>query len=173
VPTRLTRTTSHGGTAGRKAAGLPDFDSDVLFAQVVSRAFMDIVEAHDPGKHQFLPVALLGRASTPVAKDYFWMAPGIRTYAMDSERTQPPMRPMQTTEGWVHPRPDRPAHFFSVSSGPIDTWQPVFFGHELGEADLFVDAALAGCMFVTDRLRQALEGAGLIGFGFKGPFQVI
>jgi hypothetical protein len=173
MPKRLARTTSHGGTAGTKAAGLADFDSDVLFAQIVLRAFRDIVQAHDPGKHQFLPVALLARASTRVAKDYLWMAPSIRTYAMDSERTQPPTHPMKTTEGWVHPRPDRPAHFFSVSSGPIDTWQPVFFGHELGEAELFVVAALADFMFVTDRLRQALEGAGLIGFGFRGPFQVI
>jgi hypothetical protein len=168
VPTRMTSVVSHGGRAGKSGLGAADY-YHALHSQLVSDAFRKIVEAHDPGRHQFLPVQVVGRRGEWVGKDYFWMAPGNRVFAMDVDKTQPPMREIKTGEGWVNPRPERPAKFFSIGSSP-DTWKPVFLLHEIGEADLFCDGEMDGYPFVTDRLRLAIEAAGLTGMHFKGPF---
>lgn len=170
VPTRMTLTYSHAGLVKKGKARLPDY-AYALFAQVVSGAFKAIVEAHDPGRHQFLPVRMEWKSKEPVGTDFYWMAPGNRTFAMDVDRTLPPMLDIKTGEGWHNPRPDRPAKRFDITQS-MSTWQPVFIRDELGDADLFCDGSLSGCIFVSDRLRSALESAGLTGFSFQGPFDV-
>lgn len=170
VPTRMTMVHSHGGGPKKGGAALPDY-IHALFAQAVSATFKAVVEAHDPGRHQFLPLRMEWKSGEPVGKDYFWMAPGNRVFAMDVERTQPPMLDLRTGPEWVNPRPDRPAKLFSIGQ-PIATWQPVFIRDELGEADLFCDGEMDGYPFVTDRLRVALETEGLRGMEFRGPYEI-
>lgn len=129
VPTRLTMTSSHGGRLKRDATVVPDF-IHCLFAQLVSANFRSVVEQYDPDQHQFLPVRMEWKSGEWVGKDYFWMAPGNRVFAMDVIKTQPPMIELRSGPDWHNPRPDRPAKRFAIGE-PINTWTPVFIRDEI------------------------------------------
>jgi hypothetical protein len=82
------------------------------------------------------------------------------------------MTEIRTGEGWVNPRPLRPAKRFPRAQ-PVDTWNPVFLKEEIGDAHLFCDGELDGYIFVTDQLRAAIEAAGLTGVRFLGPYELV
>ena len=135
---------------------------------MASAAFRDVVEAHDPGVHQFVPVRVENTKGERVEKDYFWFAPGHRIFAMNAEKTEPPMMMYPDEPNVVNPHSDRLPGFY-MPRPPVEAWKPVFYKDKIGDRDLFCDGEYPGKIFISDRLKQAFEEAGLIGACGRGP----
>jgi len=171
VPTRVRMLYSRTGSpVSRGEVNLPDYIV-TAGAQIVSGSFKEILQAYDPGQHQFLPVSLEWGNGEDVGRIYFWMAPGKRLFALDAEQTKPPMLEMPSGPDWISPDPERPAMRFDTVA-PADTWQPVFLAHKVGDTGLFCDGEMSKFIFISDRLRRALEDAGMNGYRLRGPFQI-
>ncbi|WP_120502303.1 DUF1629 domain-containing protein [Roseovarius sp. EL26] len=136
--------------------------------QLASEAFRDVVEAHDPGVHQFVPVQVENSKGEPVEKQYFWFVPGHRIFAMNAEKTEPPMKMFPDTPDITNPHPGRPAGVYRPRP-PVEAWKPVFYREIIGDRDLFCDGEYPRKIFISDLLKQAFEDAGLIGACGRGP----
>lgn len=155
LPTRLKPAYDRGGgDAAKNALKVPDFFG-VALAQVVSEKFKSIVDSMDPGAHQFYPVQIVWKNSKAEPLTCFWFAPGLRLFAFDHQRTSPPVSPIsgQFRQGT-----------------PLDQWAPAFRQDVVAEHSLFSAAEFPGAIFVTDRLKEALEQAPLKGLRFIGPY---
>ncbi|MBM1690687.1 imm11 family protein [Sulfitobacter geojensis] len=143
--------------------------------QLCSTRFRTVLEALDPGAHQFVPVSIEDKAGNVVSDDYFWFAPGNRVFALDAQKTQPPMEPYKTGPGWINPHQDRPAMNFDQRNRPVENWAPVFHADKIGDRHVFCDGEFPRRIFMTDTMRQAIEDNNLIGAGvgrlFTGPFR--
>ena len=138
---------------------------------IVSQEFKDIVEAHDPGVHQFIPITLQDTRGMPMGKDFYWFAPGNRVFALNPDRVQAKLRYFtHDNPGWVNPHQDRLPTF--IRGVVADKMTLHFHADRIGDRDLFVDGEVPGEIFISDRLRTAFADAGLIGFTSYGPHPV-
>ena len=149
-----------------------DFTASMGSDTLASAAFRDVVEAHDPGVHQFVPVQVEDAKGGAIEHDYFWFAPGHRIFALDAERTSPPMRPYPEGPDWINPHPDRPAMRFDRKQRS-ETWALVFRADKIGDRNLFCDGEFRRQIFISDRLKRAFEAAALVGVKAIGPHPVV
>lgn len=155
LPTRLKPAYDRGGgDAAKNALKVPDFFG-VALAQVVSEKFKSIVESMDPGAHQFYPVRIVRKNSAAEPLTCYWFAPGLRLFAFDHQRTSPPVSPIT-------------GQF--MQSTPLDQWALAFRQDVVADHSLFSAAEFPGAIFITDRLKEALEQAQLKGLRFIGPY---
>lgn len=154
LPTGLRAKYGRGGGSARKdGITLPDLIG-VQHGQIVSGRFRDLIEAHDPGRHQFVPVSLVwSRPETP-SQTYYWFIPAVRLFVMDPDKTQPPLRPNS-------------GRFPAV--GPQSDWKPVYRQSVVAGHSLFV-AAQWHAIHITSAFKEAMEAAGLTGYRTIGPF---
>ena len=140
---------------------LPDYAIHGM-AQVCSQAFRDIVEAHDPGIHQLEPAQIVWKDGTVEPEPYYWLIPGARLWSVDPDESNPALTELGHFVGFGSKAVPRP--------GPV---QPVFRKEYVGDHDLFCDDAIAGGMFISERLKNALIAAEMIGVGFPNAWPLI
>ena len=137
---------------------------------IVSQEFKDIVEAHDPGVHQFIPITLQDTRGMPMGKDFYWFAPGNRVFALNPDRVQGDVKYYPDRPELINPHTDRKPAFLTQITRKGKT--AAFHADRIGDRDLFVDGEVPGEIFISDRLRTAFADAGLIGFTSYGPHPV-
>lgn len=170
LPLRVSLSYSDSARVKRENVNLPDYAVAHL-ANLVSDKFRALVEQLDPGVHQFVPVNIEWKNGEVDERPYFWFAPATRLYALDVEKTEPAMREMPDLPTFVRPDPSKPAHFFD-GRGPSSTWVPVFRSDVVSGHDVFCAMDFPRKIFISDRLKQAFEDAGLTGWGVHGPYQL-
>lgn len=171
LPTRWRAISSSGKPLARSRIDLPDLDS-TQGASIVSQRFWDIVEHFEPGVHQFEPVRLIFAGNEEEVRPFFLMVPCQRVViSLDHGRTRPPMRAFPERPDLVKPDPARPLHFFASGTSTAE-WAPVFLREAVAGKHLFCAADFPRWLFVSTELRQALEGAGMLGMAFLGPYAV-
>ncbi len=153
----------------RGKAQLPGF-TRLHGANLVSDEFRRVIEKFDPGVHQFVPVSIEWADGDVEAVPYFWFAVGKRLFALDPEKTQPPVAELPDGPGWVRPDPSRPAFIFDTRVTPTK-WAPVLRSEVVRDSDVFCTAEMEGHLLVTDRVKVALEETGMRGLHFMGPYQ--
>ena len=154
LPTKLrAKYDRGGGNAQRSGITLSDYIG-VQHSQIVSERFRTLVEMHDPGRHQFEPVSLVWSKAETMPQTYYWFIPATRLFAMDPEKTHPPL--------------DKNSQMFPAV-GPVADWKPVYQQSVVSGHSLFVAAELHG-IHITSRFKDALEAAGLTGYRIFGPF---
>lgn len=131
-------------------------------AQVCSQTFCDIVEKHDPGVHQFESVQITWKDRSAYDTPYHWFIPGVRLSSLDPEESNPALSEHGHYSGFAKTGDIRP--------GPI---QPVFRASVVKDHNVFCDTATPGRMFVSARLKTAIENAGLTGVGFPSAWPLI
>ncbi len=144
--------------AKRSGAGkqpIEDF-KDVRLAQICSGAFRDLVVKFDPGVHQFEPLKILDRDGEPEKRNFFWFFPCVRLHALDPDRVIPPLNALGYYDMTI----------------PPDDWNFVFRREIVGDHDVFCTAEVFNLIFVSDRLKQAIEIAGFSGIRFAGPYDL-
>ncbi len=104
--------------------------------------------------HQFEPLEILDRNGQPEERDFYWFFPSTRLHALDPERVVPPLNEL----GYYDKTPPPEWHF-------------VFREEVVRDHDVFCTAELRNLIFVSDRLKQAIEEAGFPGIRFRGPFE--
>ncbi|GKY87833.1 imm11 family protein [Sinisalibacter aestuarii] len=170
MPTRLRVTAS--GCRKDRPAYYCDFGRAFVSTTIVTSAFRDVIEAHDPGIHQFVPVQIEDGHGDVIDLEFFYFAVGYRVFALDRERSQPPVRHYPTGPDWRNPYDDGPAIRADQRGDPKD-WVPVFRSEIIGDRDLFCDGGFRNRILISDRLKQALEAADLVGMQFVGPYSVV
>ncbi len=154
LPTRLRAKYDRGGGNAQKGGiTLPDFIG-VQLGQIVSERFRSLVEAHDPDRHQFEPVSIVWSKPETVPQTYYWFIPAVRLFALDPEKTDPPLA-------------ERSGKY--KISLPVSQWKPVYRQSVVADTSVFVAAELHG-IHVTSEFKDALEAAGLTGYRIFGPF---
>lgn len=146
LPTRAKR-------SGAGTQPIEDF-KDVRLAQICSGAFRDLVEKFDPGIHQFEPLKILDRDGQPEKRDFFWFFPSVRRHALDPNRVIPPLNGLG---------------YYDQTIPPAE-WHFVFQQAIVGSHDVFCTAEVHNLIFVSDRLKQAIETASFPGIRFVGPY---
>ncbi|SDW15346.1 hypothetical protein SAMN05444358_10166 [Ruegeria halocynthiae] len=144
--------------AKRSGAGTQPIEDykDVRLAQICSGAFRELVEQFDPGVHQFEALEILDRNGQPEKRDFFWFFPGVRLHALDPDRVIPPL--------------SGPG-YYDQTIPPAD-WHFVFQQAIVSSHDVFCTAEVFNLIFVSDRLKQAIEIAGFSGIRFAGPYDL-
>jgi hypothetical protein len=171
LPTRWRAINSSGRPVARSRIDLPDLDSTHR-ASIVSQRFREIVERFEPGVHQFEPFRAVFARDEEEDRPFFIMVPCQRVViSLDHERTRPPMRQFPERPELMKPDPAKPLHFFASGTSTTD-WAPVFLREAVAGRHLFCTADFSGYLFVSADLREALEGAGLQGTTFLGPYPV-
>lgn len=156
LPTRLRAKYGRGGGNTRKSGVvLPDFIG-VQQGQVVSEQFRALVEAYDPGRHQFEPVSVVWTEPETDPLAYFWFIPTVRLFSLDPDKTQPPLSPVS-------------GQF--QSSAPLANCKPVFRKIVVADHAVFATAEWAG-IFITSKFKDALEAVGMTGYRTFGPFDL-
>lgn len=125
-----------------------------------TRVFRDLVEAMEPGQHQFHPIAVTWKDGTP-AEDRWIVHPTRRIDTADRERTTLVMRtnPVKGWSWWDDPaREDKslPPGRFAIDRAKVagrHIWQDMYLLHQV--------------QFVSSAFRKACEDAGISGIGFK------
>ena len=154
LPTRLrAKYDRGGGNAKRGGITLPDFIG-VQLGQIVSERFRALVEAHDPGRHQFEPVSIVWSKPETEPQTYYWFIPAVRLFALDPEKTDPPLA-------------ERSGKY--KISLPVSQWKPVYRQSVVADTSVFVAAELHG-IHVTSEFKDALEAVGMTGYRIFGPF---
>ena len=142
--------------AKRSGAGkqpIEDF-KDIRLAQICSGAFRELVEQFDPRVHQFESLEILDRDGQPGKRDFYWFCPSVRLYAIDPDRVIPPLNELG----------------YYVMTIPPDDWNFVFRREIVADHDVFCTAEVRNLIFISDRLKQAIEKAGFSGIRFAGPY---
>lgn len=128
----------------------------VGLAQICSGAFRGLVERFDPGVHQFEPLEIVDRNGTAEERQFYWFFPKTRLHALDPARVSPQLNELG---------------YFSLST-PVDEWNFVFLKNTVGDHDVFCSAEIKTFIFISDRLKRAIEDADLSGVKFSGPFEI-
>ena len=122
-------------------------------SSIVSERFMSIVEALEPGLHQFEPVEVRRTDGSLVAK-YFWFFPLVRLDCMDRERT---------THTLVND-----GRFWKSNSGAIFVVNLSQVGHH----HVWIDPRTSQPAFVSETFKTAMEDAGITGAGYF-PYETV
>ncbi len=145
----------------KRKGKLPDLAIHRM-GQICSQRFRDVIEALEPGVHQFVPVQIVWKDKSVDERPYYWFVPRTRIWALDHEESNPPLR----EDGWYlgyammgEPRP-----------GAI---QPVFRKDGVKDHHIFVEGGITGHFYASERLKQAVEDAKLTGVGFSDPLPLI
>ncbi len=149
---------------------LPDIFA--ISGTIVSERFRAVVEALEPGVHQFVPIQYVPGNGPPSDYGFYWFFAHTRIFPMDPERTYPPMRPYPEGPDWVRPFPDKPAYTFHRTAAPDNEWKPFFDQEIVDDHHVFVAGELPDFFCVSDAFKTAVEEAGLTGAGFIGPWPV-
>ncbi len=155
---------------GEEGLALPDIFE--LYGTIVSERFRAVVEALEPGVHQFVPIQYVPGNGPPSDYGFYWFFARTRIFPMDPERTFPPMRPFPEGPDWVRPFPDKPAYGFNRTDAPAREWKPYFDQSIVADHHVFVAGELPDFFCVSDAFKSAVEEAGLTGAGFIGPWPV-
>ena len=156
---------------GRREAVEPDY-LQLHLVPVVSHLMREVIEEAEPGVHQFVQIDALSRAGERYEKTYSWFNCCQRVFALDVEKTQPPMKPFPkkpTTP--VNPYGHHEAMAFDIVASP-ESWKPVFHADKIGTRQLFVDGGFDRYLLLADDLKKKLEAANLTGFRFVGPYEL-
>lgn len=148
---------THVPTAFRYKAprhqGLRDFMPFLRGTSLVSPRLREIVERHEPGRHQFLPVRMM-------RKDTFLGDMAILIVAVRLDGLAHPLcRP---------PREGRPVYMYPPGGGGM---QLVFDPDRIAGHHLWVEKHV-GHRFMSDTLAAALEAAGIEGLKIGAPYPV-
>lgn len=136
LPTRIRPTTNQ--------SRMPDF-AIVQLAQICSAKFRDVVEALEPGVHQFVPVEVVRKNGDHIAH-MFWFVPCNRLDTMVLELLRPPVN----KNGFY--------------TGASNDARRVFSRSQIGNHHVWIDKRdNHGFMWVSDRFRDAAIEVGLIG----------
>ena len=143
----------------RRKGRLPDYAGHAL-AQVCSQAFRDVVEQHDPGLHQFVPVEIVWKDGSVYEVPYYWLIPGVRLKSLHPTLSNPPLDKHRHYDGFTS--------FGKPGPGPV---QPVFQAEIVKDHDFFCEYGLTGYLYASEKLKDALTTANLtgVGFGAGGP----
>ncbi|NJM81901.1 MAG: hypothetical protein HC844_04820 [Tabrizicola sp.] len=135
LPTRIRPTTNQ--------SRMPDFAIAQL-AQVCSAKFRDVVEALEPGVHQFVPVEVVRKNGDHVA-DMFWFVPCNRLDTLALDLLRPPVNERGFYRGGSASR-------------------TVFSRDRIGDHHVWIDKRFVrGFIWVSDAFHEAAVAAGLIG----------
>lgn len=145
----------------RRRGKLPDYANHRI-AQICSERFRDVIEAHDPGGHQFEPVQIVWKNGTVDERPYYWFVPCTRLWSLHPTLSNPPLREDGWYLGYAHMGEPRP--------GPIE---PVFQQEFVQDHDVFVEAGITGGFYMSERLKSAFEAAKLPGVGIGDPLQLV
>ncbi|WP_333816258.1 imm11 family protein [Tabrizicola sp.] len=123
---------------------MPDF-AIVRLAQICSAKFRDVVEALEPGVHQFVPVEVVRKNGDHLA-DMFWFVPCNRLDTLQLDLLRPPL----TERGFYTGLANEPRTVFSRS--------------KIGNHHVWIDKRMVrGFIWVSDKFHDAAVEAGLIG----------
>lgn len=136
LPTRIRPTTNQ--------SRMPDF-AIAQRAQVCSAKFRDVVEALEPGVHQFVPVEVIRKNGDHVA-DMFWFVPCNRLDTLEIDLLHPPL----TELGFYTGLANEPRTVFSCS--------------KIGNHHIWIDKRMVrGFIWVSNKFHDVAMEAGLIG----------
>ncbi len=145
----------------KRKGKLPDLAVHRM-GQICSQRFRDVIEALEPGVHQFVPVQIVWKDKSVDERPYYWFVPCTRIWALDPEESNPPLGENGWYLGYAMMGEPRP--------GPI---QPAFRKDRVKNHHLFVDGGIQGRFYISERLKAALEDAKLVGVGFSDPLPLI
>ena len=112
---------------------------------VCSTKFRDIVEALEPGVHQFVPVEVVRKNGDHLADMFFFVCCN-RLDTLELDLLRPPPKGLG---------------FHSVMGGGTRT---VFNGSRIGSHHIWIDKRVLGChLWVSDTFHDAASAAGLTG----------
>ena len=137
----------------KRKSKIPDFVAHAR-AQICSEAFREVIEAYDPGVHQFEPVQIVRKDGSVEEGTYYWFIPCTRLWSLDPELSNPPLSEYGRYLGYARMGNPRP--------GPIE---PVFRKAVVKDHDVFAEAGLLGYFYMSERLKTALLDAKLTGVG--------
>ncbi len=116
---------------------------------LVPEAFKEVLERLEPGVHDFYPVELFWKDGSSAGKRY-WFYPQHRIDSIDPEKTTYRKKTL-----WI-------------GAGDA-TGRLVFSRRAIGDRHAWIEKFLAagGIVWISERLKQELEAAGITGLGFR------
>lgn len=143
---------------------------------LVSERFKAVVEALEPGVHQFFPVQLYWRGKKPVEGQYYWF---VVCNALDSVNEE--HSPMPPREVIYSPRYEKDITFFwETDDSAGRSCDPVFDKVKIGGCQIWVDKYLVSGprAYATNLFKEACEAENITGlslgaYGDLESFEVV
>ena len=128
---------------------------------LVSERFRDVVEALEPGVHQFFPAQLYWRGKKPVEEQFYWF---VVCNALDSVNAE--HSPMPPREVKYSPRYEKDFTLYWKTFAPdTKSYDPVFDRVNIGNRHIWVDKYLVSGpkAYATNVFKEACEAANITG----------